>query len=95
MIGLVVQPQKPYQLVKPAVVTITPNVGAAAELTSPSQNQNIAAVKSQALQLALIKTNTGVTSVSGPPLAKMYARPNSIGTCVEHISVMAQVALNE
>lgn len=73
---------------KPAAVTITPNVGAAVELTNPSQNQNIAAVRSQAPQLALIERNTGVTSVSGPPLAAMYARPNSIGTCVEHIAVI-------
>lgn len=82
------QPQKPYQLVKPAAVTITSNLGAAAELTSPSQNQNVAAVRSQAPQRALIETNTGVTSISGPPLVALYARPNSIGTCLEHIVVI-------
>ncbi|XP_068707230.1 fibropellin-1-like [Montipora foliosa] len=77
------QKKEPNQLIKPEALTISPNIGATAELTKPSQSQIEVAVIPKVPERASVATNAGVPSSSGPPIVTILAPPNSIGNIPE------------
>ena len=76
------QKKEHNQLIKPVALTISPNIGATAELTKPSQSQIEVAVIPKVPERASVATNAGVPSSSVPPIVTILAPANSIGTCV-------------